>query len=73
MTNLERMAALYGEAASYSEYHIGDRITYLSAHKRKGGTVVYVVAATPTQPLIYVVSPDVEKFPEEVLASEILV
>lgn len=64
---------LYGKPASHSDYHIGDTVTYLHAGKQESGTVVYVVEASLTHALRYIVSPTSTCFPVEVAASELIV
>lgn len=67
--------AIYGPAPRRAEHRAGDTITYHDPGQPNGrntGLIVYVIAATSTEPMRYVVSPDIELFPVEIAANEII-
>ncbi len=61
-TNYEEMEEIWGVSATYSEYHIDDRICYTLEGQTHTGTIIWVCAPSNIQgeqlPVRYIVKPE---------------
>ena len=70
----EELADLYGPAATYAEFHRGDRIRYRYEGITWCGPILWVAAPECNLPLCYIVEPDgdTDMFPHIVFAGDII-
>jgi hypothetical protein len=67
--------ALYGPAAEYSDYQLGKTVEYIDQSEPSGrgrGVVLYIAAATASEPQRLIVSPDTALFPVEIHINEVI-